>query len=475
MIALDVLVGVSYLLAALLLRRVRQLALLAAATGVLWFAADLVQPLVFAHRAPLTHLLLLYPGTRLRWRGQRWLIGAVYAACLIYPIGRLGVTTVVIFVLVVVAILGGRRASAAVSRRSVNLASAGAVLIWGLLAAAGLARSAGAELDAAFLAAYEIVLIAVVAVLVLDDRYRRSRTAIVTNLAVDLGAEPVRTLRDLVADALGDPSVVIGLVTTDGFIDEAGRPVTLRPQSGQVTTDLLDRRQRIAVLQHDPALLRDRRLLDSVTALAAIALANIRLHQEVTANISEVAASRRRLLAVSDAERDRLEHALEGEVTTRLARVSTLFAQLGTDELCRQLESTRETIRMFARGVYPRALNEIGLAAIRDLDPVGDVKITVPDERFAPQVEAAAYCLCLEALTNAAKYAQATIVTASARIADGMLVVEIADDGIGGADPTNGTGLLGLRDRLDALGGMLTVESSQDGTLVHGAIPLDLP
>ena len=177
---------------------------------------------------------------------------------------------------------------------------------------------------------------------------------------------------------------------------------------------------------------------------------------------------------MSDAERDRLEHALQGDVTARLARVSTLVAQLGSDELCRQLESTRETIRLFARGVYPRGLNEIGLAAIRDLDRVGDVKITVPDERFAPQIEAAAYFLCLEALTNAAKYAQATIVTVSIMTTGGMLLVEIADDGIGGADPANGTGLLGLRDCLDALGGMLTVESSQDGTLVHGAIPLDL-
>ena len=475
MIALDVLVGVSYLLAALLLRRVRGLALLAAATGVLWFAGDLVQPLVFVHRAPLTHLLLLYPGTRFRWRGQRWLIGGVYAACFIYPIARLGVTTVMIFVLVVVAILVGRRASLAGSQRSVNLASAGAVLIWALLVAAALARWAGADLDAALLAAYETVLIAVVAAVVLDNRYRRSRTAIVTNLAVDLGAEQARTLRDLVADALGDPSVVIVLVTGDGFVDEAGRPVTLRPQSGQVITDLLDRGQRIAVLQHDPALLRDRRLFDPVTALAAIALANIRLHEEVTANISEVAASRRRLLAVSDAERDRLEQDLQGDVTTRLARVSTLVAQLGSDELCRQLESTRETIRMFARGVYPRALNEIGLAAIRDLDRAGDIKITVPDERFAPPMEAAAYFLSLEALTNAAKYAQATIVTVSIMTTGGMLLVEIADDGIGGADPANGTGLLGLRDRLDALGGVLTVESSQDGTLVRGAIPLDLP
>ena len=77
-------------------------------------------------------------------------------------------------------------------------------------------------------------------------------------------------------------------------------------------------------------------------------------------------------------------------------------------------------------------------------------------------------------MTNVAKYAQAGTVAISARIADGMLVVEIADDGIGGADPAKGSGLLGLRDRLDALGGLLTVESSQDGTLVRGAIPLDL-
>jgi hypothetical protein len=474
-IAMDVLVGVSYLLAALLLRRVRQLALLAAATGVLWFAGDLVQPLVFAHRAPLTHLLLLYPNTRLRWRGEGWLIGAVYAACLINPIGRLGITTVMILVLVVVAILVGRRATPVVSRRSADLASAGAVLIWVLLVAGALARSAGADLDAALLVAYETVLIAVVAVLVLDDRCRRSRTAIVTNLAVDLGAEPVRTLRDLVADALGDPSVVIGLVTTHGFIDEAGRPVTLRARSGQVTTDLVERRQRIAVLQHDPALLRDRRLLDSVAALAGIALANIRLHREVTANIAEVSASRRRLLAVSDAERDRLEDALQGDVMTRLAQVSTLLAQLGSNELCGQLESTRETIRLFARGVYPRALDEVGLATIRDLNRLGEVTITVPDERFAPQVEAAAYFLCLEALTNVAKYAHATTATVSVRTVSGMLLIEIADDGIGGADPAAGTGLLGLRDRLDALGGVLTVETSPDGTLIRGSIPLDTP
>jgi hypothetical protein len=475
MIALDVLVGVSYLLAALSLRRAPRLALLASATGLLWFAGDLAEPLVFAHRAPLSHLLLLYPEIRFQRRGQRWLVGAFYAACLIYPIGRLDGTTVALFVAVVVATLVGRRASPGASRRSIGLARAGAVLIWGLLVAATLARSAGAHLDAALLVAYEIILIAVVAVVVLDERYRRSRAAIVTNLAVDLGAERVRTLRDLVADALGDPSVVLGLVTPDGLMDEAGQPVTLRSRSGQVTTDLLERRRRIAVLQHDPALLRDRRLLDSVAALTAIALANVRLHQEVVVSIAEVTASRRRLLAVSDAERDRLEDALQVDVMARLARVSTIFAQLRSNELCGQLESSRETIRLFARGVYPRALNEVGLAAIRDLDRLGDVTITVPNERFAPQIEAAAYFLCLEALTNVAKYAHATTVTVSVRTVNGKLLIEIADDGIGGTDPAKGSGLLGLRDRLDALGGVLTVQTSPDGTLIRGSIPLDPP
>jgi hypothetical protein len=105
MIAMDVLVGVSYLLAALVLRRVRQFALLAAATGVLWFAGDLVEPLIFAHRAP--PFALLYPGTH--FDGGARYVGAVYAACLIYPIGR-RCDNVMIFVAVIVAILVDRRA-----------------------------------------------------------------------------------------------------------------------------------------------------------------------------------------------------------------------------------------------------------------------------------------------------------------------------------------------------------------------------
>jgi signal transduction histidine kinase len=105
--------------------------------------------------------------------------------------------------------------------------------------------------------------------------------------------------------------------------------------------------------------------------------------------------------------------------------------------------------------------------------PIDHVEVNVPDERFPPDVEAAAYFLCVEALTDVAKYAQATATWVSIEVADQALAVRVADNGIGGADPAKGTGLLGLQDRLDVLGGVLAVESSGRGTRVCGVIPLE--
>jgi hypothetical protein len=255
------------------------------------------------------------------------------------------------------------------SPRSARLATAGAALLWGLLTAAAIARLAGARIDGFMLVTYQIALIAILTAIAIDNRYRLSRSAIVTSLAVDLGAGSVRSLRDVLAEALGDPSVVVGLVGDGGFTDESGRPVVLNPTSSQVVTDLLEGSHRIAMLQHDAALLRDKKLLDSVTALAAVALANARLQHEVRGRIAVVEASRRRLLAVADDERDRLEAQLQDSVLTRLADVQALLGRFGSADLCRQLESTRETIRAFARGVYPRRLEEGGTGGIAGDDP----------------------------------------------------------------------------------------------------------
>jgi hypothetical protein len=474
MIALDIAVGVAFLLAALTFRRTPAHAVLLAATGLLWFAGDFVGVLVFAHRGPLTHFLLLYPDTRLRSWLKRSVVLAAYVASFVYPIGKLTVVTAALFVAVLIAGVVGRGRVPSASLRSARLATAGAALLWGLLTAAAVARVAGVRIDGFMLVTYQIALVAILTAIVIDNRYRLSRTAIVTSLAVDLGEGSVRSLRDVLAEVLGDPSVVVGLVSDDGFTDEAGRPVVLNPTSGQIVTDLLDGNHRIAVLQHDAALLRDRKLLDSVTALAAVALTNARLQHEVRARIAVVEASRRRLLAVADDERDRLEAQLHDSVLTRLAHVEAALGRFGSADLCRQLESTRDTIRAFARGVYPRRLGEVGLAVLREMTlPVDHVEVNVPDERLPPDVEAAAYFLCVEALTNVAKYAQATATRVSIEVADQTLAVEVGDNGIGGADPAKGTGLLGLQDRLDVLGGVVAVESSGRGTRIRGVIPLE--
>jgi len=474
MIALDIAVGVAFLLAALTFRRTPAHAVLLAATGLLWFAGDFVGVLVFAHRGPLTHFLLLYPDTRLRSWLKRSVVLAAYVASFVYPIGKLTVVTAALFVAVLIAGVVGRGRVPSASLRSARLATAGAALLWGLLTAAAVARVAGVRIDGFMLVTYQIALVAILTVIAIDNRYRLSRTAIVTSLAVDLGEGSVRSLRDVLAEVLGDPSVVVGLVSDDGFTDEAGRPVVLNPTSGQIVTDLLDGNHRIAVLQHDAALLRDRKLLDSVTALAAVALTNARLQHEVRARIAVVEASRRRLLAVADDERDRLEAQLHDSVLTRLAHVEAALGRFGSADLCRQLESTRDTIRAFARGVYPRRLGEVGLAVLREMTlPVDHVEVNVPDERLPPDVEAAAYFLCVEALTNVAKYAQATATRVSIEVADQTLAVEVGDNGIGGADPAKGTGLLGLQDRLDVLGGVVAVESSGRGTRIRGVIPLE--
>jgi signal transduction histidine kinase len=474
MIALDIAVGVAFLFAALTFRRTPAHAALLAATGLLWFAGDLVGVLAFAHRGPFTHFLLLYPDTRLRSWLKRSVVLAAYVASFIYPIGQLTVVTAALFVAVLIAGVVGTPRVPSASLRSTRLAPAGVALLWGLLTAAAVARLAGARIDGFMLVAYQIALVAILTAIAIDNRYRLSRTAIVTSLAVDLGEGSVRSLRDVLAEVLGDPSVVVGLVSDDRLTDEAGRPVVLNPTSSQVVTDLFEGNHRIAVLQHDAALLRDKKLLDSVTALAAVALTNARLQHEVQARIAVVEASRRRLLAVADDERDRLEAQLQDSVLTRLMHVEAVLGRFGSADLCGQLESTRDTIRAFARGVYPRRLEDVGLAVLREMPlPLAHAEVNLPDERFPPEIEAAAYFLCVEALTNVAKYAQATATWVSIEVADQALAVEVGDNGIGGADPVKGTGLLGLQDRLDVLGGVLAVESSGRGTRVRGVIPLE--
>jgi signal transduction histidine kinase len=225
----------------------------------------------------------------------------------------------------------------------------------------------------------------------------------------------------------------------------------------------------------------ERRLCD-FAELVAQALANADAREQL-------AASRARLVEAGDAERRRLERNLHDGAQQRLVALAldlrlvdaTLEKDPPTarkvlagaqDQLAQGLDELRE----LARGIHPAVLTERGLGpalqALATRAPVPVELLDLPEERLAGPVEAAAYYVVAEAITNVAKYAQASHVSVSVRRSNGHATVTVADDGIGGADPSLGTGLRGLADRLEALDGRLEVESpSARGTRVRAEIP----
>jgi len=215
-----------------------------------------------------------------------------------------------------------------------------------------------------------------------------------------------------------------------------------------------------------------------------------RLNVELHARLEELAASRARIVTAGDVERRRLERNLHDGAQQRIvalalslrvaltkldkdpATARSLLADAG-EELSLALDELRE----LARGLHPAVLTDRGLrAAVEALAgraPIAVELAEIPEERLPAPVEAAAYYLIAEALTNVAKYAAATTVCVRVVAADGSVTVEVTDDGVGGADPAGGSGLRGLADRVEALGGSLAVHSPPgDGTSLRGTLPL---
>jgi hypothetical protein len=199
--------------------------------------------------------------------------------------------------------------------------------------------------------------------LVIDYRYRTSRVATVSTLAVDLGQAESRSLGDVLAATLGDPSLVLALATNDGegFTDEVGRPLRVGERADRTVTELRDGDRRIAVLEHDPALLRDPTLLDSITSLVGMAIANTNLQREVARRLTEVESSRHRLLTVADAERDRLDADLHWRVQARLERVAALVKQTAhNSDLPDRVAETREAVSSSLAGCIHAACTRRG-------------------------------------------------------------------------------------------------------------------
>jgi signal transduction histidine kinase len=312
------------------------------------------------------------------------------------------------------------------------------------------------------------------------------------DLVVELGEARSGTLRTALARMLGDPTLQVGYWSPDvaGYIDEGGRPLELPPPGADRSVTRIEREGRtVAALVHDPAVLDDPELVRAVAAASRLEASHARLQAEVRAQLAELESSRRRLVRTGTTERRRLERRLHNGAERRLLVLEQMLERACAHpgpraELLEKLDSAEEQLRAtladlheLSHGLHPEALTEHGLAeALAALGErsVVPVELSVASARLTEEVEAAVYFLCSEALANVAKYASASSVAISVAVSDGVVHVEIADDGVGGADPAQGSGLRGLTDRLEALGGTLTIGSSPgNGTRLFGELPLD--
>jgi signal transduction histidine kinase len=299
-------------------------------------------------------------------------------------------------------------------------------------------------------------------------------------------------VRELLAESLGDHSVAIAywLPEREMFVDETGRRVDLPQRASGRTWTTVERDGRpVAAIVHDAALDTTSELVQAAAAASSLAIDNERLKADLRARLEELRVSRLRIVEATDAARRRIERDLHDGAPPHLVALALELRLLHrrvedqpeitplVDGLSERLSSALAELRELARGIHPSILTEQGLApaidALADRAPV-EVRADVGvEERLSAPVEAAAYFVVAEALTNVVKYARASAVEVAVRCADGDVLVEVADDGVGGVDVTAGSGLRGLQDRLAAVDGRLAIDSPPGGgTRLRARIPV---
>jgi signal transduction histidine kinase len=323
----------------------------------------------------------------------------------------------------------------------------------------------------------------------LSARLARSALA---DLLLEMRADPAPgDLRDALARALRDPSLTLAywLPEYETWTDVDGRP-TSPPAAGDGRAVTLVERggHRVAALMHDASLQEEPELLEAVSAAAGISLETARLHAELAARLDELRGSRVRVIEAGQRERQRLERNLHDGAQQRLVALSldlTLLkkrldahpeASTRIDHARSEIALSLEELRDVARGLHPAVVSGHGLAvALESLAARATVPVRLNVElqdRLPEPIEVAAYYLVSESLANIGKHARATSATIDVSRRNGEVVVEIVDDGIGGADTERGSGLRGLADRVEALDGRLRVWTPRGhGTRVRAEIP----
>ena len=418
-------------------------------------------------------------------------LGYAYAA--IVPIARNSVATIIVVLLVLATTIRGYFVAAGPDRHSRTAAIAASALLTLALAGGSVVRLSGAysNIEQTVLWGYEAVLILIAVGLLADLLRGRWAQAAVTKLIVDLG-EPSEsgTLASRLAHDLGDPSLSIAywLPEANVYVDQGGKPLVIPDSgSGRAVTVIEDRGERIAALVHDSAVLDEPDLVNAVASAARIAVSNVRLQADVRRQVADLDASRRRILQAGDAQRRRLQQELRECAAGRLGHVRELLtlvrqdtgvnglAAMSLEDAERELQMAEVELQELASGIHPTVLTEQGLGAalsfLADRAPV-PVRLVVSPGRLPAALEAAVYFTSSEALADVAKHAHASRVTVEVARGEREISITIADDGVGGADSA-GSGLRGIADRVEAVGGRLNVTSPIGaGTCLVAEIPI---
>ena len=474
--------------------------------------------------AALAHLALAWPSGRLRSRFERWVVIAEYAWCLVptfvsmlfwspsfdctgdcpanlllasssrtawNAVGAASVPgSLVITGAVLVLIVRHWQQARGWSRRAM------VPLVWISIAVAALAvaqdLTSNFNLPVSSLFLYGIaplVVLAGPALFVASTVRARTAGGALGTAIVDLkpGASPGR-IRDALARALGDSTLQLAFRQPDGigYLDTAGHSLEVtRPDPGRAVVPVAGSAE--AVLVYDEGLELEPQLVRLTAAAAGMALEHARLQAEVQTQLEQVRASRARIVEAGDAERRRLERDLHDGAQQRLVTLSLALAmardraadpELGSliESASKEAREALTELRELARGIHPAVLTETGLAgaiqALAERSLVPTTITAVPEGRFPAPIEATAYFVVSEALANVAKHARASGAQVTICKRPGRLVVEVSDDGAGGARPESGSGLRGLADRVASAGGVLHVDSPPGcGTRLEADLP----
>jgi signal transduction histidine kinase len=330
---------------------------------------------------------------------------------------------------------------------------------------------------------------AVLTLAVTDWSRRMMRSLARSLLITSLSAHA--PVREALAESLGDRTLSIAywLPDREAFVDESGRAVALPGPGSERTWTAVDYEgRRVAAIIHAAHLEASPELVQAAAAAASLALDNERLKADLRARVEELRASRVRIVEASNAARRKVERDLHDGAQQQLVALAlelkVLRNRVGEndealkliDGIEQKLGAALDELRALGRGIHPGILTDRGLAAALEAlvtrAPLPIVREIDLPERPPSSVEAVGYYVVTEALTNVLKYAKANEATVCARYDGEDVVVELQDDGVGGADEREGSGLQGLRDRVAALDGELTVISPPgEGTLIRARIP----